>query len=89
MRLKEIFFLCFSFLLIACSDVYNKNEETIRVLIVSREADRDIKLKNFKVIKHTEASHSIKVFVEITDLSNKNLFDTVNLVTTGDGFVVP
>ena len=89
MQLRKISFLYLSFILIACSDVYNKNEETIKTLIVSKEADKGIRLKNFEVIKYTEASHSIKVFVQITDLSNKKILDTLNLVTTGDGFVVP
>ena len=89
MRMKYFACLLIAVICSSCNNFYNKNEETIRVLVISRESDKGVNVKDFKIIKHTETKNAIKVFLEITDLSNKTFSDTLNFAATGDGFVVP
>lgn len=89
MRIQIIVALCMIIACTSCAKLFNKNKETIKVLVISRESDKGINVKNFTINKHTETKNSIRVLLSITDMSNKTMSDTLNFITTGDGFVIP
>ncbi len=86
MRFKIVVILLIIFASFSCTGNYNKNQYLIQNLVADRETDKGF--KNIIIRGHKESSYRITVFAEATDSLNKKHIDTINFLTTGDGYII-